>query len=282
MFKIFIITFRETLEIAIILSLILVATQNIKGRLKYVVSGLIIGLGGAAAIAFFTGKISDMFHGYGQELVNAVILLLAASMIVWTVVWIRHGSKKISKKIKAYKEALSENSISLIPAAVITASSIFREGSEIVLFSYGVISATQEPLINLAIGSILGCASAATLGLLIYAGIIKMPNRYIFKTTTIMLSLIAAGMTAQAANLLSASEAITIFQGQVWDSSWLVSQESGMGRVLNVLIGYVENPTGIEMIFYGGTLLIIFLLSKLINKSVRNTNNIQPPPDHKP
>lgn len=267
MFKIFVITFRETLEIAIILSLILVATQNIQGRLKYIVSGLITGLAGAAAIAFFTGKISDMFHGYGQELVNAMILLVAASMIAWTVVWIRHGSKKISKKIKAYKDALSENSISLIPAAVITASSIFREGSEIVLFSYGVISTTQEPLINLAIGGILGCASAATLGLLMYAGIIKMPNRYIFKITTIMLSLIAAGMAAQAANLLSASEVITIIQGQVWDSSWLVSQESTIGKVLNVLIGYVENPTGIEMVFYGGTLLVIFSLSSFINRT---------------
>ena len=109
-----------------------------------------------------------------------------------------------------------------------------------------------------------GVFAASIVGVLIYTGIMKMSRKYVSKITSAMLSLIAAGMAAQAANFLSMSGTITSFQEQLWNSSWFIAQESLLGRILNVLVGYIENPTTIELMFYFTTLVLIALLSYLV------------------
>lgn len=261
MFKLFIIIFREILEVSIILGIISAATKNIPGRTKYILSGIAVGVFGALIIAFFTSAISDLFDGYGQELLNALILLVTASMIIWTVVWMKQHSCNFVSKMKDYKQQLSSQSAPLFSIAIITATSVFREGSEIVLFTYGIAISSNYPIYKLFFGGIMGFTAAFILGLAIYKGMIKISPKYLFKTTSIILGLIAAGLSAQAANFLSAGEIITVMQQQVWSTSQILPQESDLGKLLNVLIGYSENPTMIELVFYLSTLGIIFLLS---------------------
>ncbi len=261
MFKIFIIIFREILETAIILGLIAAATKNIPGRTKYIVTGVIIGIIGAIIVAFSTNAISELFDGYGQEIVNAGILLLASLTIIWTVIWMNYNKNKITAKLKSNTALILEKKLPLTSLIIITASSVFREGSEIVLFSYGIIVSTNDSILSLILGAVAGFIVASFIGAGVYASITRILGKYLFKITALMLSLIAAGMAAQAANFLSATDVITIYTEPLWDSSMLLSQNSVMGKILNVLIGYTENPSAIELTFYIGTLLLIFILT---------------------
>lgn len=262
MFKLFIIIFREILEVSILLGIIAAATQGIKNRFLYINSGILIGILGASLIAVFTNAIFDSFNGYGQEMVNACILLIASSMLIWTLVWMKNAHHRTRSKIKIYGQKLSEGSISLLSITILTASSIFREGSEIVLFSHGILASTTENIFYIIAGGILGFITAAITGLLIYKGIIRIAGKYLFNVTSIFLSLIAAGMAAQAANFLAASNVLTLYQTPLWDTSWVVSQNSFFGKILNFSIGYVDNPTGLEVVFYIATLLLIHTLSR--------------------
>jgi len=55
----------------------------------------------------------------------------------------------------------------------------------------------------------------------------------------------------------------------LWDTSWLLSDQSLVGRVLHTLIGYTAQPAGIQLVFYVATLLMIGGLMRLVGTSDR-------------
>ena len=267
MFKLFIIIFRETLEIALLLGIISAATQGTKNRFTYINLGIVLGVLGTLIISVFANKIFESFDGYGQELFTAIILLIAAAMIIWTIIWIKNAHHKTITKLKNHSQIT--NNSSLISLTIITATAIFREGLEIALFSYSIFASTNENILSLISFGLLGFISAALLGWLMYKGIIQFTGKYLFKITSIMLALIAAGMTAQAANLLASGQLILSYQDPVWDSAWLISQSSFLGKILNILIGYIDNPTRLELGSYFVTLVLIYILSRQKNISTK-------------
>jgi len=93
-----------------------------------------------------------------------------------------------------------------------------------------------------------------------YKGILNISGKYLFKVTSVMLSLIAAGMIAQAANLFLSSQVIEIYQEPLWNSAALISQASFVGKMLHFFTGYVDNPTALELASYIITLLVIIIL----------------------
>ena len=61
MFAIALVVFREVLEIALILGVLMAATRGLVNRVQWVWVGIFGGLGGAALIAFFADRISQAF-----------------------------------------------------------------------------------------------------------------------------------------------------------------------------------------------------------------------------
>jgi high-affinity iron transporter len=45
----------------------------------------------------------------------------------------------------------------------------------------------------------------------------------------------------------------------VWDSSALLSNESSAGTLLHALVGYDASPSGLQLVFYAGTIGLIWL-----------------------
>ena len=61
-----------------------------------------------------------------------------------------------------------------------------------------------------------------------------------FATTTVLITLLAAGMAAQAVAFLERAHWLTSLDTVVWDSGWLLSEASMPGRALHTLIGYTD------------------------------------------
>ena len=74
-------------------------------------------------------------------------------------------------------------------------------------------------------------------------------------------------MAAQAIAFLEQADILTALDRTVWDTSWLLSDSSFLGRTLHTLIGYVDQPTGMQLIAYAATLGVIALLMKLFSAS---------------
>ena len=256
MLQISIIVFREILEIALILGILIAATKSIPGRIKWVLSGLMAGIAGCSAIAFFTNNISDSFDGMGQEVFNGFILIAASISISWTVLWMQKHSRTISQELKALGNSVKEGKRPLYILAIVVFLSVLREGAEIVLFTYSsYISgvAVSSVFIGLGIGIALGSA----VGIALYFGMLKAFGRYFFIITTWMLVFLAAGITAQAIGFWINAEFVPPLINPIWDSSFILPQDSIIGRFLHIFLGYIDRPSEMQIIGYSANLLIL-------------------------
>jgi high-affinity iron transporter len=135
-----------------------------------------------------------------------------------------------------------------------------REGSEIVLFLYGIV-ATGTSAVSLVTGGLLGIAGGAALSALMYCGLVALPTRHIFTVITVLIALLAAGMAAQAMQYLDAAGLIDILGQRVWDSSRYLPQDGIVGRLLHTLVGYTDRPTELQLLAYVATLLAMAVLT---------------------
>ncbi len=265
MYHSFIILLREVLEISIILSIILAATNGIVGRSRYIIGGVGAGLVGATLLALFTNKISDALNGTGQEIVNAAILLCASFFISWTIIWIKKHGKHLSSRIKQKGQMIKDGNASLISMAFVVALAIFREGSEIVLFTYSLIITSKDNLSNILLGAVSGLSVGIFVGYLFYMGVLQFSKKMAFtRVVTLLLALVAASMAAQGGLFLQSAGYLSFIDAQpLWDSSSLISDASVAGNILNIIIGYSSKPTLIEVLFFLATLFLIWFSIKL-------------------
>jgi len=114
-----------------------------------------------------------------------------------------------------------------------------------------------------AIGGIIGLALGAGVCLLTYFGLMRIPPRALFATTTVLITLLAAGMAAQAVSFLERANWLNSLDAVVWDSAWLLSDKSIAGRAMHTLIGYTDQPTEMQLLVYVAVLLVTIVLMRL-------------------
>ena len=257
------IVFREVFEAGLIIGIVMAVTSSVPGRGLWVAGGVIAGVLGACVVALFTGGLSELFGGSGQELFNAGILGFAVLMLGWHNVWMARHGREMAAEMRAAGHAVVTGSKSLAALAVVVMIAVLREGSEVVLFLYGVAAAQGGADLSMAAGGAVGLVLGAIVCLLTYLGLITIPTRYLFAVTSTLITLLAAGMAAQAIAFLQQANILTVFDETVWNTSWLLSDSSLLGRALHTLIGYVDQPTAMQLIAYAATLAVILVLMRL-------------------
>ncbi len=264
-----IITFREVFEIAIILCVVLAATKEIPQRNKWISIGIAAGMIGAGLFALITETVSLLSGDAGKLYFNAGILLTATAMIIWTVVWMKQHSRSIVSNLKQVSQSIAAGETPLYMLATVVGLAVTREGSEIVVFLYGMFAAGQVTWISLLLGSLVGVGMGVIFGLFMYYGLLRVSIKYTFQFTSILLTFIAAGMAANAAGKLVKAGLLPIIINTLWDTSSLLSQKSIIGRFLYILVGYQDHPNGMQALFYIGTIAVIYFVSrsKLLQKA---------------
>ncbi len=258
-----VIVFREVIEAALIVAIVLGASRGIAGRGRWVTGGILLGAAGAGLVAVFADVITGAFSGNGQALLNAGILLAAVCMLAWHNIWMSSHGRTLAAEVREVGEAVQSGSRPLTALLVITQVAVMREGSEVVLFLWA-IAAGGEGRLSMLTGGLIGLAAGAALGVLIYRGLLKIPMRYFFSVTGWLVLLIAAGLAAQAASFLNQAGLLPALGNSLWDSSHILDQGSLAGQMLHVLVGYTARPSGIQVLFYLVTLTVIFTLMRWV------------------
>src|SRR5205807_8928601 len=115
----------------------------------------------------------------------------------------------------------------------------------------------------LVAGGFAGLLLGSLVCLLTYLGLLSIPSRYLFGVTSALIALLAAGMAAQAIAFLEQANIVTALDQTVWDTSWILQDSSFLGRALHTLIGYVDQPTAMQVVDYALTLSAIALLMQM-------------------
>ena len=257
------IVFREVFEAGLVVGIVMAVTAGVAGRTAGIAGGVVAGVLGACVVALFTGGLSELFGGSGQEVFNAGILGFAVLMLTWHNVWMSRHGRELVAELRAAGEAVAAGSKSLLALAIVVAIAVLREGSEVVLFLYGVAAAQGGASWSMVVGGFVGLILGSSVCLLSYFGLIAIPTRYLFSVTSALIALLAAGMAAQAIAFLEQADIVTALDQTVWDTSWILSDSSLLGRALHTLIGYVDQPTAMQVVVYAATLGAIIVLMKL-------------------
>ena len=263
-----IIVFREVIEAGLIVGIVMAATRGVIGRGRWITIGIGGGVLGASIVAMFAGAISDAFQGAGQELFNAGVLGVAVIMLMWHNAWMARHGREIADEMRRVGTAVSEGAKPLTALAIVVGLAVLREGSEVVLFLYGIMASGTSGA-ALVVGGLLGIAAGAAFTALTYFGLLAIPNRHIFSVTSWLIALLAAGMAAQAMQFLNSAGLVVALDRPLWDTSWLLSEKSIFGRLLHTLIGYIDRPTEMQLIVYIATLFAMFLLMQVARYSPR-------------
>src|SRR3978361_1098448 len=135
-----IIVFREVFEAGLIIGIVLAVTRTVPHRNLWIGGGVLGGVAGACLVAAFAGALSNLFAGSGQELFNASILGIAVVMLTWHNVWMARHGRELAAEMRAAGEAVASGRSSLAALAVVVGVAVLREGSEVVLFLYGILA----------------------------------------------------------------------------------------------------------------------------------------------
>jgi high-affinity iron transporter len=261
-----IIVLREVIEAALVIGIVLAATRGVESRGRYVAGGVALGLLGAVLVALFAEAIAGTFEGIGQEVLNAAVLLTATALLGWHNVWMKRHGAEIGREMKAIGNDVAAGSRSLAILLGVVALAVLREGSEVVLFLYG-IAAGGASSASLLAGGFLGLVGGAAFGTLIYFGLVAIPTRHLFSVTSALLLLLAAGMAMQAAGFLVQAGKLPALADPLWDTSAWLSEQSAPGQILHALTGYVARPSGMQVVFFLSVAIVIGVLMKRLDRA---------------
>jgi high-affinity iron transporter len=264
MWAVALLVFREVLEAALIVSVVAAATRGVPRRGWFVGGGIALGVFGALLVAWSAGLLAEAFSGVGQELFNAGVLLAAVAMIGWHVLWMSSHGRELSQQMQAVGSAVQRGASPIGLLLAVVALAVLREGSEVVLFLYGMRAGGAE---HLWVGLSIGVAAGATLGIVLYAGLLRIPMRHFFRATNAMLVLLAAGLAATAARYLIQANLLPAWGQPMWDSSWLLGNGSLLGQTAHILVGYDAQPAGMQLVFYVLTLLALWAGARLVGRA---------------
>ena len=272
MFSTAVIIFREVLEAALIIGVVAAATRAIPGRNYWLAAGVLAGLLGAGIVAFFASIIAESAGGMGQELFNALVLGLAVVMLAWHNIWMSSHGAELAKNARSVGADISDGRSERSVILVLVGLAVLREGSEATLFLYGIAASEGSGALPMLMGGLAGLLIGAAVGYALYAGLLRVPMRWFFAATGILILFLAAGMASRSAHYLIQADMLPSLASPMWDTSSVLPQQSFFGTLLHILVGYEDRPAGMQIIFYVTALIIIGLGMKWAGRQHRVAN----------
>lgn len=267
MFASSLITFRETLEAALVVGIVLTFLTKTNQQIfkKFVWRGIFAGV----FVAFLVGILLDIFFGgltgKSEEIFEGILMFVTAGFLTWMILWV-HRQKDIVQKVKENVAKHAEKGYGL-GVFILVASSVFREGIETVLYlkASSLVGATNQ-----LFGAMLGIIAALGLGYGIFRWAVRVNISKVFTITSVFLLLFAAGLVGHGVHEFQEAGLLPIFSNDpLFNISHILDHKSTFGSLLRVVFGYTSKPTILELISYGSYIGFVFWLEKFTDRMLK-------------
>jgi len=240
----FLIAFREILEAALVVGIVLsyLARTGQRRHGAVVWAGVAAGVAASLVGAFTFERLAGGFEGAAEQIFEGVTMLVGAALLTTMILWMmrqRHIAAELEQRVAAQM-----NRTRRFGLFVLVFVAILREGIETVIF----LSAASVPSPdNNLIGAAAGILAAVLLGYLLFRGSARISLKTFFGVTNVLLILFAAGLVAQGIGELNEAGVIPAVVEHVWDinpavrpdgSYPLLHDHGYVGGILRGLFGY--------------------------------------------
>ena len=244
-------TFREGLEAALIVGIILGYLGQIGHPDRRRVVWVGAGAAGVLSLALAVGlqALGTELEGQAEYLFEGFAMLFAVAVLTWMIFWMRVQARYIKAALEAnIRVAVRQrHNWALFSLAFVA---VFREGVETALFLTAASFVSDGP--STIIGGILGLAAAVVVGWVIYTSTARLNVRRFFDVPSTLRLVFAAGLFAHAIHEFQEAGWLPVVVEEVWNLKPVFSDTSTVGALLRVLVGYNDNPTLLEIVGYLG------------------------------
>jgi len=262
-----ILTLQETIEAALLISVLLAISTQQNVSLRWLAYALVTGVIGACLYAYNIGPISEWFDYVGQEVVNALIHLLIAVFIVsfigalYKIQLPRHSVKTNKRFIRLF----------LFCAICSVALAMIREGTEILMYLSGFFQQNDD-LQTVITGSSIGIGIGISIGILLFYGVMNFPQRWRLPVAIFLLALFTGNMLSQS--ILQLTQADWISHAQpLWDTSDWLTEYSITGQLLYALMGYEATPSAAQVTGYLTGIVMVLAIAVYGRCHVHSAHN---------
>jgi high-affinity iron transporter len=246
----FLLSLREGLEAALIIGIVLAALRKMDRA--YLSTPVWQGLFAAIGVSILTGLgltwMGLEFEGTLEAVFEGSMMLLAAVLLTWMIVWMRRQSASMHKEIEfsvARAAAGQDNRWALFWLSFLA---VGREGVELVLFLTAVQMTTD--VFQTLLGTLLGLSTAIVLGWMLFASSKRISLRMFFNVTNVLLVFFAAGLLAHGVHEFNEVGIIPPVIEHVWNINSILDEKQPAGQLLTALFGYNGNPSLTEVFAY--------------------------------
>lgn len=247
------ITFREILEISLVVGIVLGYLAKTKQDHFNNVVYLGVGVGGVLSLilALVFKMFLGGFVGRTEQIFEGVTLLVGALLLISMIVWMKRQQSvaqaiegEVTKRLEEKERA---------GLFLLTTTLVLREGVETVIFLMATRLAVNGDLVT---GFFLGAVAALTVGYALFVGAKKVPIKKLFNVTSILLIFFAAGLVSRGAHEFVEAGTIPPIIETVWQiapaspnqgTPWW-REDGFVGSVLHELLGYTSAPSLVEVL----------------------------------
>lgn len=245
----YVLALREGLEAALIVGVVFSSLRQIR---REDLSPIVwLGVGAAILLSLAAGIALDSLgaelEGRSEEIFEAATLLLAAGVLTWMIFWMRKqgGKTRADLRNEVSRTASAGQRWGLFAVAFFA---VLREGVETALFLTAALFASRSS--GTVIGGLLGLATAALLGVGLYAATVRLDLRLFFSVTGILLLLFAAGLVSHAMHELNDLGWVPAVINPLWNAGGILRDTSAVGQTLSALLGYDASPSLSQVLAY--------------------------------
>ncbi|QGZ61836.1 FTR1 family iron permease [Paraburkholderia acidisoli] len=258
------IVWRESVEALLVVGILYAWLKNgdadARRGLPYLWGGVALGILSAVALGAALVGFTEVLSGDAQDYFQTGMVLVACVLIVQMVLWMKRHGRTLKREMEESLEASSRDS-NWWGVLVLVALAIAREGSETVIFLYGLgfgqsghVGASQY------VAVLVGLALAFLTFYVLQLGGKVFSWRHFFRVTEIMLLFLGAGLFQTGVDKLIDKEILPTIVDQVWNSSMILDDSSTFGSLVATLTGYRAHPALMNLIAYAVYWLVVWFL----------------------
>jgi high-affinity iron transporter len=251
-----VLTFREGLEAALILAIMLGYLRKV-GREQMQWSVWLGALSAAVLAVGFTlalQLVGAQFDYPAKGFYEGVTSLIAVAMLTFMILWMARQARHIKGSLEeSMRERLAKGAAwGMLALAFMT---VAREGVETALFLSA--SAFESSGLATLVGGITGLVVSAGVAWGIYAAGLRLQLRTFFKATSILLVVFGAAILRYAVHEFEEVGALPPIIEHVWNTGAWIPASSPLGSVLQALIGYTSQPSLTQLLAYFAYIAVV-------------------------
>lgn len=263
------VVWRESVEALLVVGILYAWLKNgdddARRGLPYLWGGVGLGVLAAIALGALLVGFTEVLSGDAQDYFQTAMVLVACVLIVQMVLWMKQHGRTLKREMEQSLEA-SRRDANWWGVTVLVALAIAREGSETVIFLYGLgfgQSGHVDPNQYLAVA--IGLALAFLTFYVLQLGGKVFSWRHFFRVTEIMLLFLGAGLFQTGVDKLIDKEILPTLIDQVWNSSALLDDSGTFGSLVATLTGYRAHPALMNLIAFAVYWGVVWLLVRRAN-----------------